>query len=72
MKKSKYGLSLSPNAVFFRTLVIALVVIFIWRGIWNLLDDYLLPDYPFVSNIICIVIGLMLLYLPDGDIEELS
>ena len=72
MKKSGYGLSLRPNKVFFRSLVVALAVIFIWRGVWNLLDKFFLTDSFVVSNVVGIVIGLMLLYLPDGDIKELS
>ena len=72
MKKSKYGLSLKPNMNFFRALVVALAVIFIWRGVWNLLDMYLIPEHPVVSSILGVVIGLMLLYLPDGDLKELA
>lgn len=72
MKKSKYGLSLKPSRAFFRTLVVAIAVIFIWRGAWNLMDMYLFPETPVVSNIIGVVIGLMLLYLPDGDLKELA
>lgn len=28
------------------TLLIVIAIIFIWRGIWGLLDVYLLPNYP--------------------------
>lgn len=72
MKKSKYGLSFRPNNTFLKALVVALAVIFIWRGVWNLLDMYLLPGSPVASSVVGIVIGLILLYLPDGDIKELS
>lgn len=46
-------------------------VIFVWRGLWSLMDMYLLPGYPVLSNVVGIVIGLLILYLPDEDLKEL-
>lgn len=67
----KQNISLKLNPRFFPTLIAAAAVIFVWRGIWNLLDMYLLPDHFVLSNIISITIGLLLLYLPDGKIDDL-
>ena len=71
LKKKKSSISLKPTKTFFSMLVVAVAVIFIWRGVWNLLDEYLLPDNWVLSNVLSIVIGLLILYLPDRDIKEL-
>ena len=70
MKKDvKFSLRLSPK--FFPILLKAIAVVMVWRGLWNLLDMYFLPGNPILSNVIFIVIGVFLLYLPDQSIEEL-
>lgn len=70
MKKDvKFSLRLSPK--FFPTLLKAVAVVMVWRGVWDLLDMYFLPGNPILSNVICIVIGVFLLYLPDQSIEDL-
>jgi len=53
------------------TLLIVIAIIFIWRGIWGLLDVYLLPNYPLLSMIISIIIGLIILYMDDKKLEGL-
>lgn len=70
--KSKLQFSLRLHPRFFSTLFIAVAVIMVWRGIWNLLDIYLLPKMPLLSNIISILAGVALLYLPDGTLDELT
>ncbi|MFC1732885.1 hypothetical protein ACFL6I_21495 [candidate division KSB1 bacterium] len=70
-KKEKNTFSLKPTKTFFSMLMIGIAVILIWRGVWNLLDEYLLPDHFLLSNIVGIVVGLLILYLPDKDIKEL-
>jgi len=71
LKKKKLSLSLKPTKTFFSMLLVGFAVIIIWRGIWNLLDEYLLPDNFLASNVLGIIIGLLILYLPDRDIKEL-
>lgn len=46
-------------------------VVLVWRGIWNILDEYLFSFDPILASFACIVVGGIMLYLPDGDIEEL-
>ena len=70
-KKEKLKLSFKPTKTFFSMFMIGLAVILIWRGIWNLLDEYFLPDNFVASNVIGIIVGLLILYLPDKDIKEL-
>lgn len=66
------GLSLRPRKYFFRDIIVVLGVVLVWRGVWNLIDYYLLPDQPFISNGIGIILGLFFLYLPDGNFSHLS
>lgn len=56
---------------FYVTLIKVIGVVMVWRGLWNLMDKYILPDKPLLSSIITILVGLFLLYLPDQDIKEL-
>ena len=47
------------------------IVVF-WRGVWGLLDLYLFPGNPLMSFITSIMIGLIILFLNDFSISELS
>jgi hypothetical protein len=40
----------------------SLAIVSIWRGVWGLMDMYLLPESPTLSLIISIVVGLMILF----------
>lgn len=68
----KSGLSFKPRKYFFRDLIIVIGVVLVWRGIWHLADRFLFPENPFLSEILSIVCGLFLLYLPDGDLSHLT
>lgn len=46
-------------------------VVLVWRGLWNILDEYLFSFDPILASFACIVVGGIMLYFPDGDIEEL-
>jgi hypothetical protein len=67
MKKKSF---ISRNH-FFGIILILCAVILVWRGVWNLLDTYFFPDYPLLSNVLGILVGLILLYFPDEDLKEL-
>jgi hypothetical protein len=67
----KITFSLKPNKKFLYTLLAAVGVIFVWKGIWDLLNLYLFPNNPLLSALISLFIGLIILYLPDQDIKEL-
>jgi hypothetical protein len=69
--KEKRTISLKLAPGFFVTLMKALAIVMVWRGAWELLDMYLLPGNPILSNVVCIVVGVFLLYLPDQSIEDL-
>lgn len=55
-------------------LILAVAIVFVWRGIWGLADLHLLPNSPTISFIASIVIGVIILLLhkpKQKDISEL-
>ncbi len=44
-------------------LVLVVAVVMVWRGVWGLLDEYLLPQNPKLSYWISFIIGLVLLLI---------
>ena len=62
-------------AYFIKNLNIVIGVVFIWRGIWHLLDDadvFIFNGDRAWTTIGGIIIGLCMLYLPDHDLKELE
>lgn len=50
-------------------------IVFIWRGIWHVLDtiDHILfGGNHFWTGLLGVVIGLIILYVPDKDLKELG
>lgn len=47
-------------------------VILLWKGIGGLLDYYIFPGYPLISDLISIVLGLAILYADDFSLSELG
>lgn len=64
-KKSRYNIHVIDN------IWIIMGVVLVWRGLWNILDEYLFSFDPILASFACIVVGGIMLYFPDGDIEEL-
>lgn len=56
-------------------LLSAIALILIWRGTWHILDEidgiFFGGNY-WITAIGGIVVGLLIFYLPDGDIKELK
>ena len=52
--------------------LIFLAIVMVWRWIQDLLTLCLFPNNPIISCIICIVIGLLILLIDDGKLDELS
>ncbi|MBM3206667.1 MAG: hypothetical protein FJZ43_03545 [Candidatus Staskawiczbacteria bacterium] len=70
MRKNKLTLSYLAKNIF---VVVGLVLI--WRGIWYALDslDYLLFSGSHLWTALGgIIIGLLILYLPDKDLKEIE
>lgn len=51
--------------------LIAIAVIMIWRGVWNLIDIYFVPEFVFISNILSIICGIVILLIHNFDLREL-
>jgi hypothetical protein len=56
-----------PNVYLILT---ASALIMFWNGLWGILDQYLFPDNPLLSDSICIVVGLAILYFNDFSFNE--
>ncbi len=62
-------------AYFTKNLTIVIGLVLIWRGIWYVLDEI---DILFFANnhiytaIGGIILGLLILYLPDQDLKEIQ
>jgi hypothetical protein len=58
----KFAIKLSKRVKRFRRdydsnwniFVVCIAIVMIWRGIWDLLDMYVFPNSPLISNLICI------------------
>lgn len=58
-----------------RNVSIVVGLVLIWRGIWYVLDGmdlYIFGGSHTVSAVAGIVIGLLILYLPDKDLKEIE
>jgi hypothetical protein len=70
MKKRKNVLEYFAKNI---TVVVALVMI--WRGIWYVFDEIdilVFAGSHIESALFGIVLGLAMLYLPDGDLKEIE
>lgn len=60
---------------FAKDIAIVIGLVLVWRGVWYLLDsfDYFyLNSNHFYSGIVGLVIGLLILYIPDHDLKEIE
>jgi len=60
---------------FTKNISIAIGIIFIWRGIWvllDLLDNVLFGDNHIITAIGGIIIGIAILYVPDRNLKALE
>lgn len=60
---------------FIRTISIVIGLVLVWRGIWHFLDAidvWMFGGHGAWTSIAGIVIGLLLLYIPDGDLKEIE
>ena len=56
----------------FFSLVISICIVLFWRGTWNLVDEYLVPDNFLLSNILSILIALSIISISDFLIRKLA
>ncbi len=58
-----------------KSISIVIGLVLIWRGIWYVLDGldkWLFGDSHIWTALIGIIIGLIILYLPDKDLKEIE
>lgn len=70
MKKNTFTLK-----YFASNLSIVIGLVLIWRGVWyvaDLIDKYVFDGNIFFTAIGGIIVGLLILYLPDKDLKELQ
>ncbi len=53
-------------------LFVAIAIVMFWKGVWSLLDAYLLPGNVLASNTILILVAFLILYLDDFHLKELE
>ena len=53
------------------SVLIAFAVISVWRGIWGLMDEYLLPNHYQLSLVVSLVVGMGILVYTHFAIKEL-
>ena len=60
---------------FFKNISTVIGVVLVWRGIWYVLDelDKLLCNGSHLwTALLGIILGLLILYIPDKDLKEIS
>lgn len=60
---------------FAKNLSIVFGLVMVWRGVWYILDGIdvaLFGEYNHWTGLIGIVLGVLLLYLPDKDLKEIE
>lgn len=53
------------------TLVMAVAVVMIRRGVWWILDKFLFPNHELISYIVGVIIGILIIYIDDKRVDEL-
>lgn len=69
---SKHKITLQYLA---KNISIVIGLVLIWRGIWYILDEldkWLFSGSHTWSALIGIIVGLIILYLPDKDLKEIE
>ena len=46
--------------------VIAIGIVFFWKGMYSLIDIMFMPEYPIIGNIIAAIIGFALIVIVGG------
>lgn len=60
---------------FAKNLSVVIGLVLIWRGIWYVLDEIDIVFFDsnhFFTAVVGILVGLAILYIPDGDLKEIE
>ncbi len=67
---------LSSVAIYFaKNISIVIGLVLIWRGIWHVMDtidNFLFGGNPIFSSVGGVILGLLILYIPDHDLKEIQ
>ncbi len=58
-----------------KNLGIIIGIVLVWRGIWHMLDAidvWFFGGFHFWTGFIGVVVGILILYLPDQDLKEIE
>jgi len=53
-------------------LIMATAIVMFWRGVWGILDVFLIPHHELVSSVLSIFIAFVVLYIDDFHLRELE
>jgi len=53
-------------------IIVAIAIVMLWRGVWGLLDTYLLPNNEVASYLVGALIALAILFFDDFHLKELE
>lgn len=59
----------------FSRIFIVLGIVLVWRGIWYILDKvdvWLFGGSHFWTSVLGLLVGILILYLPDKDLKEIE
>jgi hypothetical protein len=60
---------------FSKNILIILGIVLVWRGVWYLLDSldkWFFGGSHFWTALVGVIVGLVILYLPDKDLKEIE
>ena len=60
---------------FLHIVMVVVAIVLVWRGIWYMLDEIdkvLFGGSHFWTALVGMVIGLIMLYVPDKDLKEIE
>ncbi len=60
---------------FAKNIIIVIALVMVWRGVWYVLDGidvWFFGAYDAWTGLLGLVIGLLILYIPDHDLKEIE
>ncbi len=60
---------------FAKNVIVVIALVMVWRGVWYVLDgiDYwLFGEYNHWTGLLGIILGIIILYIPDDDLKEIE
>lgn len=60
---------------FSKNLFVIIGIVLMWRGVWvllDLVDESLGMDFRWITAPVGILVGILILYLPDKDLDEIK